>query len=180
MSYPQWSYFPQNSRPAAWTADVVAAVADAHDSISTVDRATGLNSNAVLAELQPALTAAGFLIERRGPRTGKIPRPVLFGENGAPTLNYEVDGFQERDGVVLEVEAGRGARGNADYRDLVRTSLILDARHLALLLPAVYRFQAGGRQGVEHAYRNTRELLHAIYASQRLRLPFEGVLLVGY
>jgi hypothetical protein len=33
---------------------------------------------------------------------------------------------------VLEVEAGRGARGNAVYRDLVRSSLIVDQRFLGL------------------------------------------------
>lgn len=30
------------------------------------------------------------------------------------------------------------------------------------------------------AYDYTRGLIDAIYASQRLRLPFEGVLLIGY
>jgi hypothetical protein len=32
--------------------------------------------------------------------------------------------------VAVEVEAGRGAAGNADYRDIVRTSLILDAKYM--------------------------------------------------
>jgi hypothetical protein len=63
----------------------------------------------------------------------------------------------------VEVEAGRGAAGNADYRDIVRTSLILDGREHAI-----------------QAYERTRSHLDAIYASQRLKLPFEGVLLLGY
>lgn len=80
----------------------------------------------------------------------------------------------------MEVEAGRGARGNADYRDLLRTSLILDAKYLVLMLPLTYRFKSGGREAQEHAYRNTRELLIAVYASQRLKFPFDGILLLGY
>jgi len=59
--------------------------------------------------------------------SGKIRRPVLFGENGRPIVAYEVDCFHPGLGIVLEVEAGRGAAGNADYRDLIRTSLIVDA-----------------------------------------------------
>lgn len=90
-------------------------------------------------------------------------RPVLFGKNGIPEVNYEIDAFHDQLGIAVEVEAGRGAAGNADYRDIVRTSLILDANHMALLMPI-----------------RTRGQLSAIYASQRLKLPFGGVLLIGY
>jgi hypothetical protein len=49
-------------------------------------------------------------------------------------------------GVVLEVEAGRGARGNAVYRDLIRTSLIVGVRYLALGVMLQYRHQSGGKR----------------------------------
>lgn len=113
-------------------------------------------------------------------RLGKVRRPVLFGENGLPTVTYEVDAAHPEHGIVVEIEAGRGARGNAEYRDLVRTSLILDANFLVLAQPLAYRFKSGAREGTEHAYSNTANLLEAVYASQRLRLPFAGLLLVGY
>jgi hypothetical protein len=73
----------------------------------------------------------------------------LFGENGAAEVNYEIDAFHDKLGIAVEVEAGRGAAGNADYRDIVRTSLILDARYMAFLLPIRYRTTSGER---EHAY----------------------------
>jgi hypothetical protein len=104
----------------------------------------------------------------------------LFGENGAPEVNYEIDAFHDELGIAVEVEAGRGAAGNADYRDIVRTSLILDARYMALLLPIRYRTTAAKRELAIRAYDKTRNQLSAIYASQRLRLPFDGVLLIGY
>lgn len=69
---------------------------------------------------------------------------------------------------------------HADYRDIIRTSLILGARYMALLLPVRYRTTSGGREMVVPAYERTRYQLDAIYASQRLKLPFEGVLLAGY
>ncbi|WP_159079280.1 hypothetical protein [Plantactinospora sp. BC1] len=122
----------------------------------------------------------GFAVETAKTSAGKIRRPVLFGDNGRSEVSYDIDAFHDKEGIVVEVEAGRGARGNAVYRDIVRTSLILDARYLALLLPIAYRHQSNGRQVSVAAFREARDQFDAIYASQRLRLPFEGVLLVGY
>jgi len=99
---------------------VVRAFADAASEIdSRVNH--GVTSDAALAVLRPALTKFGFEIEASKTASGKIRRPVLFGENGRPIVAYEVDCFHPGLGIVLEVEAGRGAAGNADYRDLIRT-----------------------------------------------------------
>jgi hypothetical protein len=73
-----------------------------------------------------------------------------------------------------------GARGNATYRDIIRSSLIVDPQYLALLLPVAYRHVSGGREVSVRAYKECADLLSALYASQRLPLPFRGVLLVGY
>lgn len=180
MPYPLWSYYPANTRPPEWVEKIVACVAAQEATISTEVRKTGLSSDEVLRRLEPGLTAAGYDVETGKAKMGKISRPVLFGENGRPLVSYEVDAFHEALGIVVEVEAGRGARGNAEYRDLLRTSLILDARYLALLLPIAYRFKSGTREGVEMAYKNTRGLLDAVYASRRLQFPFDGIVLMGY
>ncbi len=100
---------------------------------------------------------------------------MLFGERGAPSVSYEIDAFHDELGVAVEVEAGRAASNNADYRDIVRTSLILDANFLALLVPVTYR----STQSVQ-VYERTRAQMEGIYASDRLKLPFAGVLVVGY
>ncbi len=101
---------------------------------------------------------------------------MLFGENGVARVSYEIDAFHDELGIAVEVEAGRGAANNADYRDIVRTALILDAQYLALVMPVDYRT---GNQSIR-AYGRTREQLDALYASDRLKLPFAGVLLAGY
>jgi hypothetical protein len=93
---------------------------------------------------------------------------------------YEVDAVHDQLAVLVEVEAGRGARGNAVYRDLVRTSLIVDAKYLALGVAMHYRHMTGGRRVTVNSFRETTDLLDAIYASGRLALPFDGVLLFGY
>ncbi len=58
----------------------------------------------------------------------------------------------------------------------MRTSLILDARYFVLMMPIAYRYAST----TVAAYRDARDMLEAIYASRRLPLPFEGVLLIGY
>jgi hypothetical protein len=179
MAYPQWSYFPRNVRPPAWAIAVVEVVEKAETKISTVADTTRLKSDDVLSELRPDLIALGYVVESGKTRADTIRRPVLFGENGKAEVNYEIDAFHDELGVAVEVEAGRGAFNNADYRDIVRTSLILDARYLALLMPVRYR-SGQQRQSTRRAYERTHGQLDAIYTSQRLKLPFDGVLLIGY
>ncbi len=136
-------------------------------------------SDAVLAELRPQLELLGYAVETGKRAEQKIRRPVLFGENGIPKVNYEIDAFHDGHGVALEVEAGRGASNNADYRDILRSALILDATYLALLMPKIYRHGSNPVTTIK-AYQNTKNQLDAVFASRRLRLPFEGVLLIGY
>lgn len=136
----------------------------------------GVTSDAALAVLRPALVALGFEVDAGKTVSGKIRRPVLFGDCGRPIVAYEVDGFHAERGIILEVEAGRGAAGHADYRDLVRTSLIVDADYLILGMMLEYRT---GKTTMR-SYERTRDQIDAIFASERLKLPFRGILLVGY
>ncbi|MDQ3648240.1 MAG: hypothetical protein M3433_06605 [Actinomycetota bacterium] len=89
---------------------------------------------------------------------------------------YEVDGFHPEHRVVLEVEAGRGAANNADYRDLIRASLMVDADYLALAM--MLKYTSGSM--TTRSYEQTRDRIDAIYASDRLKLPLKGILLIGY
>ena len=98
----------------------------------------------------------------------------------AEVLTWEVDAVHDALGVVVEIEAGRGARSNAVYRDLIRTSLIVDVKYLALGVQLAYRHDAEGHTVTVHSFAETKNLLDAIYASGRLQLPFHGVLLFGY
>jgi hypothetical protein len=174
-SYPIWKFYPSRSPAPEWVVKVVGAFSDAGSNIDSRSK-HGVTSDAALAHLRPALVALGFEIEAGKTASGKIRRPVLFGESGRPVVAYEVDGFHPELGIVLEVEAGRGAAGNADYRDLVRTSLIVDAEYL--ILGMMLEYKTG--KATMRSYERTRDQIDAIYASERLRLPFKGVLLVGY
>ena len=137
-----------------------------------------MTSDEKLAVLRPALVALGYDVEGGKKAADKLRRPVLFGEQGSEDRAFEVDAFHGVEGVAFEIEAGRGTQGNAVYRDLIQTSLLIDARFLAVGVLIEYRF---GRKGtISSDYRKTISLLDAIYASDRLRLPLEGVLIIGY
>jgi len=120
----------------------------------------------------------GFEVERGKKKTGKLHRPVFFGDQGAYLRAYEIDAFQKELGIALEVEAGRATMGNAIYRDLIQASLMVDARFLALAVPVEYRY--GQKPTKEPSYAKAYSVVEAIYGSRRLALPFEGLLLIGY
>ena len=75
---------------------------------------------------------------------------------------------------------GAAMKGNALYRDLIRTPLIFDARYLALGVLQEYRYMSGKKRLKSLDYRDARNQLDAIYASGRLQFPFDGILLFGY
>lgn len=174
-------YYPSRTRPPDWVSSVIGVFASVASQIDSRDPAhTGLSSDGALAALRPGLVGLGFEIESGKKKAQKIRRPVLFGELGREDLAYEVDGFEPTEGIGLEVEAGRGARGNAVYRDVIEASLLVDARYLVLAVMQEYRHKTGGRDVAVPSYADTQRLLDAIYANNRLVLPLEGVLLVGY
>lgn len=179
--YPRWRYFPSYSPPADWVAGVVgtfAAHRSAIDSAVVFDQR--MTSDDVLRVLAPDLEALGFAVETGKDTDNKLSRPVFFGDEGTFLRKYEIDAFQPENGIALEVEAGRATMGNAIYRDLIQGSLMVDARYLAIAVPVEYRYRSGSRTAKEPSYTKTYSVVEAIYGSDRLSLPFEGLLLIGY
>lgn len=179
MDYPLWCFYPTPGRPPDWVSAFIAVVASQRERIDSTE-VDGLNSDGVLGHLRPGLETLGFEVERGKKANEKVRRPVLFGDQGTERVAYEVDAFHDDLGIALEVEAGRGALGNAVYRDLIRASLIVDARFLALGVMQEYRYKAAGKQMRHLSYRDAHNQLDAVYASGRLQLPFDGLLLFGY
>ena len=90
-------------------------------------------------------------------------------------MSYEVDAVHDELGIVAEIEAGRAWMGNAFYRDIVRTSLIVDTRFLVVAMPKEYRYRTRERQVKDESFTHGRDQLDALYSSGRLKLPFEGL-----
>jgi len=179
--YPRWRYFPAYAAPPDWVAPLVGVFAAVQEDIdSMVIHEKPMQSDDVLRVLADGLLSLGFVVETGKAKTGKLPRPVFFGDEGAYLRTYEIDTFEPTHGVAMEVEAGRATMGNAIYRDLIQSSLMLDANFLVLAVPVEYRFRSSGRTVKEPSYAKTYSVVEAIYGSPRLSLPFQGLLLVGY
>lgn len=177
MTYPAWAYFPRRTAAPAWVTEFLACIAGHQADIdsATHDR---LESDEVIAATRESLVSHGWEIEGGKKANQKIHRPVLFGDNGTVRVRQEIDGWHPEFQIVLEIESGRGWQGNAVFRDLVRASLIADARFLALGVRSRYTY--GSNNTVQNDFERTRELLDSVYASQRLGLPFEGILVFGW
>ncbi|MEQ8388787.1 MAG: hypothetical protein RIE22_08755 [Alphaproteobacteria bacterium] len=122
------------------------AVFERHEAdISTRNPAKGLTSDEVLTLLRPDLVELGFQVEAGKRSEQKIRRPVFFGENAQPSLQYEIDAWHPEWRAGLEVEAGRAWMGNAVYRDLIQALVMVDLQHLVLTVPNSYRYKTGGR-----------------------------------
>lgn len=171
--------YPQTEPPPVFASSLVSVFARHHAQISTEDLPKGLTSNEVLALLSTDLTALGFTVETGRTRAGKVDRPVFYGENGQPSLRYQIDGFHPTWRCGIEIEAGRAWMGNAVYRDLIQASLMVDLEYLCLAVPRSYRYQSGGKTTVSTDYDNTREVAAAVYGHSRIRMPYR-LLLVGY
>ncbi len=175
----RFQYFPRTERPPTLVEEV-SAVFHHHDShISTDALEKGLTSDEVLSLLAPELGELGFQVELGKKAAQKIHRPVFFGENGHPTLRYEVDAYHPLQHCGLEIEAGRAWMGNAIYRDLVQAMVMAEVDTLILAVSNAYKYRAGGRDAVSRDYENTIRVAEAIYGHSRFELPYT-LAVIGY
>ena len=179
MSVTRFSTFPLTQTPPVFVDKVVAVFEARAGAIGTVGREKGLTSDEALAVLRDDLVAIGFEVEA-GKRAGdKIKRPVFYGENAQPDLQYEVDAWHPEWRAGLEVEAGRAWMGNAVYRDLVQALVMVDMDHLILAVPQGYRYRSGGRDVVNDDYAKTVAVARALYGHSRVTMPF-SLCVIGY
>ncbi len=175
----RFSTFPRTEPPPDFVEAVVAVFRKYENEIATEVNDKGLKSDELLTVLGPDLADLGFQIEASKRKADKLQRPVFFGENGLPTLRYEIDGYHPAWKCGLEIEAGRGWMGNAVYRDLIQAAVMVGVEHLCLAVCNVYRYRAGGKPATSKDYENTRQVAEAIYGHSRLRLPY-NLVLIGY
>ena len=165
-----WIYFPK-SNPLPPLGHAVVAAFAAAEALVASDRHEN-PSNQVLAAVAPALAASGFQVETGKTADAKVSVPVLFGLNGTLEKSFEADAYHREAGFVVEVEAGRGVVNNQFLKDLFQACMMHGVTHLAIAVRKTYR----GSNDFERVVR----FFDTLYASQRLRLPLEGILVIGY
>lgn len=175
----RFSTYPRTEPPASFVKDVVDIFRKNESSISTITMKKGLTSDEALAVLRKDLLAFGFEVEKGKKKADKLERPVFFGENGIPTVRYEIDAYHPEWRCGLEVEAGRGWMGNAVYRDLILASVMVDVDYLILAVANEYKFQSGGKEIISNDYERTQDLCDVLFGHTRVRLPYK-LAVIGY
>ena len=175
----RFSTFPRTQTPPRFLAHLIEQFQDHADEIGTCHQDNGLRSNDLLAVLRPGLMTLGFEVEMGRKIDQKIMRPVFFGENARPELQYQIDAWHPEWLAGLEIEAGRAWMGNAVYRDLVQALVMVDMEHLILAVPQMYRYRSSGRLTTSRDYDHTIAVAQALYAHSRVQMPF-GLCVIGY
>jgi hypothetical protein len=175
----RFTSFPQTKPPPEFVSSIVEVFRNHEPLISTIALAKGLESDPVLKELASDLANLGFIVETAKAKKAKIPRPVFYGENGLPSLRYDIDAYHPLWRCGLEVEAGRAILGNAIFRDLFQAMVMTDVDHLCLGIPNLYKHKSGGRTVIVRYYDKAISIASALYGHTRVAMPY-GLTVIGY
>lgn len=169
-----WAFFPRSAKPTKLAMDVVSAFEEIHNAF---DSSTNqLNSNAVLSHIAPALTAMGFSVETGKRKELKVSVPVLYGNNGKVAKSFDADAHHVDGRFVVEIEAGRAVANNQFLKDLFQACMMDDVEYLAIAVRNVY--EAAGSKSPD--FDRVVTFFDTLYASNRMRLPLSGILVIGY
>lgn len=171
--------FPRTKPPPNFVAGIASVFQKHEHKIGTKKLAKGLTNNEVLGVIRNDLVELGFDVEAGKQKEDKIERPVFFGENGQPTLKYEIDAYQPVWRFGLEAEAGRAWMGNAVYRDLMEALTMVQVDTLVLAVPNSYKYQNSGRLTISPDYDNAVNVAEALFGHLRFKFPYNPVT-IGY
>jgi hypothetical protein len=165
-----WIWFPKSSKPHELARGIVAVFQGVESSIASDSH--DLPSNGVLLKIAPGLTSLGFGVESGKKEHEKIVVPVLFGLKGEPEKSFNADAYWEEKGFVVEVEAGRAVVNNQFLKDLFEACMMNGVEYLCIAVRKRY--------ARKNDFEEVVRFFEALYASDRLKLPLTGILVVGY
>jgi hypothetical protein len=173
----RWQVFPKNQTASDHQLGLLEVFAKVYKDICTpLNR---LQSNDVLRVLRPDLIDLGYEVEGPGE---KIERPVLYGELGRKEKSYNVDGWHQATGTILEVEAGQAVENNRFALDVLKACSIQGAKNLAMAIPANYypdRLRKEGKPPKKE-FDSVVNMIDSLYISNRFQMPLDSILVVGY
>ena len=171
MTKTRFQFYPANKKIPEHLESLIGAFEKNQEKISSQKHT--LNSNSVLEILRSDLESAEFRIEKGKKLNEKIKIPVLFGENGKVIKSFDVDGFNDDTGTVLEVEAGRGVMNNQFLKDFFESCIMTDVNYCVIAVRDVYL-------KTQKDFEKVMDFFESMYASGRLGIPLKGLLIVGY
>jgi len=164
-------YFPLNSslsQPLNKVLDIFDLHKNTINSFND-DNENRRNSDAVLRVLTPDLESAGYIVEKSKKSHDKI---AFVYSDDLVLLKFEADAFNQQHKIAIEVEAGRAWDNKQFLKDIFEACLIDDIEYMVVAVRMLYR----GRNDFDRV----SSWLRAIYSSNKIKLSFKGLLLIGY
>lgn len=131
-----------------------------------------LKSDEVLQIIRQDLRSLDFSVESNKTQEGKIKIPVLYSLNGREDKYFNADAVSQNQKIVLEVEAGRAYVNNQFLKDIFQACMMPYAEYLILAVRNDYR----GNDDFSKIFL----FLETLYINGRLKLPLQGIVLIGY
>jgi len=103
----RFATFPRTQTPPPFIEQLIGRFQFHAGEIGTCHQEKGLTSDSLLAVLRADPRELGFEVEMGKRARDKIMRPVFFGENAEPELQYQIDAWHPDWLAGLEIEAGR-------------------------------------------------------------------------
>ena len=177
MQKTRHQFFPVNKKTPEHLVSVIKVFNEYEDKINSHKHK--LDSNTVLEILRKNLEGVGFRIETGKKKNEKIKIPVLFGENGRIIKSFDVDGYHEDSKTVLEVEAGRGFLNNQFLKDFFEACIMVDVDYCVIAVRNIYTTH-GKKILKSNDFDKVKGFFDSMYASDRMKIPLQGLLLIGY
>lgn len=165
-----WQYYPKSREIPPHLQQVIDVFNQRESEFGSCNHL--LESNQVLLVVREDLEALGWEIEKGTKMADKIRVPVLFGLDGKLEKHFQADGYHRDMNTVMEIEAGRGVTNNQFLKDLFQACMMHDVRYLVIAVRKIYRKSKD--------FDKVLTFFDTLYASGRLSLPLDGILVVGY
>ena len=162
-----WQYYPRAAQCPPHLVDVI-SVFRRHATRISSDRKRKHHSNAVLSVVARDLKELHYRVETGKRREDKVTVPVLFGRNGEVEKSFDADAYNKTQATVIEVEAARTVTGNQFLKALFQEGV----RYCVIAVR--------NRSAASKDFDTVCRFMDTMYASDRLRLPLDGILILGY
>lgn len=165
-----WQYFPKNKKPTDVLINTIDVFKNNNKIINSIDN--DFHSNEVLDFLRNDLELLEYKVEKSKRKEDKISVPVLFGANGVVEKYFDTDGYNEKEKIVMEVEAGRAVINYQFLKDFFQALVMVDVDYLIIAVRNNYRNK--------NDFAQVTNFFETLYSSSRLTLPLKGILIIGY
>ncbi|MDM5214633.1 hypothetical protein QUF94_24930 [Peribacillus sp. NJ4] len=170
-----YQFYPKNNKLPDFLSQVVQVFSEMNIRISSTNRK--YKSNDILAECRDGLISIGYKVEGSHNTDGNfIEVPVLFGRNNVLEKSFRADAFNGEIKSVIEVEAGRGVLNNQFLKDLFQACMMQNVDYLTIAVLNEYRTKNKSNNNFDEVCK----FFDALYATDRLKLPLKGILVIGY